>query len=55
MNNNRKVAKIVALLGIWLIFMLLVIFYERLSSVWIMLLIVAPVFVLKKIDNYFDK
>lgn len=55
MHNNKKVTKFVALLGIWIIFMLLVIFYNRLSAVWIIFLLTAPVFVLKKIDNYFYK
>lgn len=55
MHNNKTVAKFVALLGIWIIFMLLSIFYDRLTGVWITLLIVATVFVVNKIDNYFDK
>ncbi|APS40904.1 hypothetical protein FOL01_0045 [Weissella jogaejeotgali] len=55
MYDNRKVAKFVALLGIWLIFMLLFIVYEQLTGLWFLLLLISSVIIQKKIDNYFDK
>lgn len=55
MHNNKKVTKFVALLGIWIIFMLLFIVYEQLTGLWFLLLLISSVIIQKKIDNYFDK
>lgn len=56
MHGNRKITKFIALFLIWLIFMALVIFYDKLTGIEIiLLLIVLPVFIIKIIDNIFDK
>ena len=55
MYNNRKITKFIALLILWIILVLLFIFYNDLFLVWLILLIIMPVFILKKIDNIFDK
>lgn len=56
MHDNRKITKFIALFLIWLIFMALVIFYDKLTGIEIiLLLIVLPVFIIKTIDNIFDK